>query len=148
MAVWLHFMMARTAWAIDGNSSRPDDDRSDLSGNIRTAAGATSFCVKISTNCSSVRLGGVLKKWRIWGMRTFYYEKALTWLSEFSLCSVVGYDSCTLELAKGIDCSLNRCILWSWDCDLEDCTGSLLPIGNFALKNCNKKCLRNFSINF
>lgn len=65
IAVWLHFIIANTAWAIDGNSRRPEDERSDFSGNMRTAAGATSFCVKISTNCSSVRLGGVLKKWRI-----------------------------------------------------------------------------------
>ena len=65
MAVWLHFMMARTAWAIDGNSSKPEEDRSDLSGNMRVFAGGTSFEVKISINCSSVRLGGVLKKWRI-----------------------------------------------------------------------------------
>lgn len=60
----------------------------------------------------------------------------------FSLCSVVECDSCTLELAKGIDCFLNRCTLWSWDCDLEDCTGSLLPIGNFASKNWNEKSVK------
>lgn len=65
MAVWLHFIIASTAWAMDGNSISPDDDRSVLSGNIRTADGGTSFFAKISTNWSSDRLGGVLKKCKI-----------------------------------------------------------------------------------
>jgi hypothetical protein len=65
MAVWLHFMIAITAWAIDENSINPDEDLSVFNGNIRTAAGGHSFCVKISTSWSSERLGGVLKKWRI-----------------------------------------------------------------------------------
>lgn len=65
IAVWLHFMIASTAWAMDGNSTNPDDERSVLSGNMRIADGATSFFAKMSNNWSSARLGGVLKKWRI-----------------------------------------------------------------------------------
>ena len=43
-------MIASTACEMEVNSSNPDDERSDLSGNIRTAAGATSLTLKISIN--------------------------------------------------------------------------------------------------
>lgn len=57
--------------------------------------------------------------------------------NQYSLYSVAECDSCRLVRATGSDCSSIRCILWSWDCGLEDCTGSWLPIGSFASKNCN-----------
>lgn len=83
MAVWLHFMIAITAWAIDENSIKPDDDRSVFNGNILTAAGGHSFLLKSSTSWSSERLGGVLKKWRIYGERK---ETQCSWVStDFSL---------------------------------------------------------------
>lgn len=63
--IWLHFIIAITASATLGNSIKPDDDRSVFNGNIRTAVGDTSFELNIFTNCSSVRLGGVLKKCNI-----------------------------------------------------------------------------------
>lgn len=141
MAVWLHFMMAKTAWAIDGNSSSPDDERSDFNGNMRTAAGATSFCVKISTNCSSVRLGGVLKKCKIYRRKKLLKEnEKFSW--NFLLCSVAEFDFCTLVQVIGIDCFLNQCTPWSWDCDLEDCMDLSPPKENSALKNCNEKNIR------
>lgn len=65
-AVWLHSMIAATATPTLLNSIRPDDDRSDLSGNSLTVVGAS---MPRSTNTrftvSSVRSGGVLKKWTI-----------------------------------------------------------------------------------
>lgn len=84
MAVWLHFMIAITAWAIDENSIKPDEDRSVFNGNILTAAGGHSFLLKISTSWSSERLGGVLKKCRIYGEGK---ETRCSWVSstDFSL---------------------------------------------------------------
>lgn len=62
-------MIATTDSAMLGNSIKPDEDLSVLSGNIRTAVGKTSFELNIFTNCSSVRLGGVLKKCKIWNIK-------------------------------------------------------------------------------
>lgn len=65
-AVWLHSMIAATAIPTLLNSMRPDDDLSDLRGNSLTVVGAS---MPRSTNTrftvSSVRSGGVLKKWTI-----------------------------------------------------------------------------------
>lgn len=65
-AVWLHSMIAATAIPTLLNSMRPDDDRSDLRGNSLIVVGAS---MPRSTNTrftvSSVRSGGVLKKWTI-----------------------------------------------------------------------------------
>lgn len=58
-------MIAITDSATFGNSTKPDEDLSVLRGNIRTAVGDTSFELKRFTNCSSVKLGGVLKKCKI-----------------------------------------------------------------------------------
>lgn len=58
-------MIAMTASATFGNSIRPDDERSVFNGNMRTAVGGTSFALKIFISCSSVKLGGVLKKCKI-----------------------------------------------------------------------------------
>lgn len=65
-AVWLHSMMAATAIPTLLNSIRPDDDRSDLRGNSFTVVGA-SIPRSTNTRCtvSSVKSGGVLKKWTI-----------------------------------------------------------------------------------
>lgn len=65
-AVWLHSMMAATAIPTLLNSMRPDDDRSDLRGNSLTVVGA-SIPRSTNTRCtvSSVKSGGVLKKWTI-----------------------------------------------------------------------------------
>lgn len=59
-------MIAATAIPTLLNSIRPDDDRSDLRGNSFTVVGA-SMPRSTKTRCtvSSVRSGGVLKKWTI-----------------------------------------------------------------------------------
>lgn len=59
-------MMAATAIPTLLNSMRPDDDRSDLRGNSFTVVGA-SIPRSTNTRCtvSSVKSGGVLKKWTI-----------------------------------------------------------------------------------
>lgn len=134
MAVWLHFMMASTAWATDANSSRPDDDRSDLSGNMRTAVGHTSFCRNISMSWSSVRLGGVLKKCRICrGERNVWAGgRSELGLGVCSPCLAAGCDFCWPGPVTGSDCSLSRCTLWSWPSGLEDCTGWSPPTGSSA----------------
>lgn len=58
--------MAATAIPTLLNSIRPDDDRSDLRGNSFTVVGA-SIPRSTNTRCtvSSVKSGGVLKKWTI-----------------------------------------------------------------------------------
>lgn len=48
--IWLHFIIAITASDTFGNSIKPDEDRSVLSGNIRTAVGGTSFDINIFIN--------------------------------------------------------------------------------------------------
>lgn len=65
IAAWLHFIIAKTAWATDGNSTRPDDERSDFNGNILIADGSQSSSLNVFNSFSSVRSGGVLKKWSI-----------------------------------------------------------------------------------
>lgn len=59
-------MIAATAIPTLLNSIRPDDDRSDLSGNSLTVVGASMpRSIKTRFTVSSVRSGGVLKKWTI-----------------------------------------------------------------------------------
>lgn len=65
IAAWLHFIIANTAAATVGNSISPDDDLSDLRGNILILDGSQSSSLKVFNNFSSVRSGGVLKKWSI-----------------------------------------------------------------------------------
>lgn len=123
IGMWLHFMMASTAWATLGNSMRPEEERSVFSGNIRTAVGGTSLILKIPISCSSVRPGGVLKKWRICRREI---------ISDTVPIHVVLRPAFTTHLARGLDPILAGLGWWQESVVLG--AGELLEAGRVVWK--------------
>lgn len=79
----------------------------------------------------------------------FAQVPTLSILFMYSLYSVAEYGFCMLVPMIEIDYSSSQCILWSWDCCLEDCRDLSLPIESFALKNCkedSKLALHRFQL--
>lgn len=140
IALWLHFMMAFTARATLGNSTNPEEDRSDFSGNIRTCDGRQSLLVNAFSSWSSDIPGGVLKKCRICdgSIGAINEERCrIIILCKCIPCLVAGCDFCWLGSTTENDCSWRRCSPWSWSNCPAGCRGWWTLTSSSAWKICN-----------